>query len=215
MGELAVCVDRWEGSLVERVRGGERPWSPYEVVDGHEAELRAVSQPGVIPQGYISGRQAQLACVASGKRLCSAEEWERACRGPAHTTFPYGAKRISHACNDDVRPVHPVAAVALELGLPREQWWREAMNLPMINQLAHTLTKAGERTACTNAYEVYDMVGNLHEWIDDPEGTFRGGFYMDTTQNGDGCAYATTAHGFRYHDYSTGFRCCMDADRIE
>jgi hypothetical protein len=59
------------------------------------------------------------------------------------------------------------------------------------------------------------MVGNLHEWIEDPEGTFRGGFYMDTLINGEGCDYATTAHSKKYHDYSTGFRCCMDADAVE
>jgi hypothetical protein len=34
-------------------------------------------------------------------------------------------------------------------------------------------------------------------------------------QNGEGCTYATSAHAFDYHDYSTGFRCCMDPDPIE
>ena len=59
------------------------------------------------------------------------------------------------------------------------------------------------------------MVGNLHEWIEDPRGTFRGGFYLDTRHNGEGCTYATTAHSVKYHDYSTGFRCCLDADTVE
>ena len=54
------------------------------------------------------------------------------------------------------------------------------------------------------------MVGNLHEWVADPKGTFMGGFFMDTFQNGEGCEYRTTAHGFDYHDYSTGFRCCAE-----
>jgi formylglycine-generating enzyme len=85
----------------------------------------------------------------------------------------------------------------------------------MINQLPDTLLPTGERSECTNAYGVYDMVGNLHEWVDDADGTFRGGYYMDTTKNGDGCSYQTTAHDFTYHDYSTGFRCCMDAERVE
>ena len=47
------------------------------------------------------------------------------------------------------------------------------------------------------------------------DGTFRGGYYMDTTKNGEGCSYRTTAHDFAYHDYSTGFRCCMDPERVE
>ena len=64
----------------------------------------------------------------------------------------------------------------------------------------------------TNAYGVFDMVGNLHEWVDDPDGTFQGGYYLDTHINGDGCYYRTTFHAMSYYDYSTGFRCCADVD---
>jgi hypothetical protein len=53
-------------------------------------------------------------------------------------------------------------------------------------------------------------MGNLHEWIADPRGTFKGAFYVDTVINGDGCRYTTTAHNNQYWDYSTGFRCCAD-----
>jgi formylglycine-generating enzyme len=211
-----VCIDRWEASLVERVPGGlERSWSPYVPVDGHEIWIRAVSRPDAIPQGYISGKQAQAACMASGKRLCTSDEWERSCRGPATTPFPYGRARRAGACNDDSRSRHPVAEAGLALGIARSDLWREGMNQPLINQLPGTLLATGERAECTNEYGIFDMVGNLHEWIDDPDGTFRGGYYMDTSHNGEGCAYATTAHDFSYHDYSTGFRCCADPERIE
>jgi len=211
-----VCVDRWEASLVERRPSGEvSAWSPFYPVDGHEAVVRAVSRPGVIPQGYISGEQAQRACQASGKRLCAADEWERACRGPNHTRFPYGDERKSRVCNDDIRGAHPVVEVALRLGIPDERRWTEGMNQPLINQLPDSLFETGMRAECTNEYGVFDMVGNLHEWVEDRDGTFRGGFYMDTSLNGEGCSYQTTAHDFRYHDYSTGFRCCMDPDRVE
>ena len=56
------------------------------------------------------------------------------------------------------------------------------------------------------------MVGNLHEWVADPSGTFYGGYYQDVSSkgHGEGCGYLTTAHEARYHDYSTGFRCCAD-----
>ena len=57
---------------------------------------------------------------------------------------------------------------------------------------------------------MHDLHGNLHEWIDDASGIFRGGFYVDASINGAGCSYRTTAHTFGYHDYSTGFRCCAD-----
>jgi formylglycine-generating enzyme len=213
--EDRVCVDRWEATIVERIPGNERPWSPFLAVDGHESSVRAVSRPGGVPQAYISGEQASRACRGSGKRLCRADEWEAACRGPAKTTFPYGSERRAGACNDDIRSVHPVSEIAQLLGVKRDDMWRDMMNSPLINQLEGGLLPTGERQFCTNGYGVYDMVGNLHEWIDDPEGTFRGGYYMDTTRNGDGCTYDTTAHDFTYHDYSTGFRCCLTPDPIE
>ncbi len=211
-----VCVDRWEGSIVESVPGSaERLWSPYVPIDGHESSVRAVSRPGVVPQGYISGKQAEGACRASGKRLCSSGEWQNACRGPEQTQFPYGADRRAGACNDDIRSVHPVPEAGILLGITRGSLWSEGMNQAIINQLPDTLLPTGDRAECTNGYGVFDMVGNLHEWVDDPDGTFRGGYYMDTSHNGEGCAYATTAHDFTYHDYSTGFRCCMDPDAVE
>jgi len=211
-----VCVDRWESSLIQMLPGGvERPWSPFEALKGHAGLLRAQSKKGVKPQGYISGVDAQRACNVAGKRLCTAREWVAACRGPQRTMYPYGSLRRKKACNDDSRAEHPVAEVTKRLGLPVDQMWYESMGHPMINQLENTLRTAGERAECTNEYGAYDMVGNLHEWIEDLSGTFRGGFYMDTIVNGEGCNYATTAHSFKYHDYSTGFRCCMDADAVE
>jgi hypothetical protein len=52
------------------------------------------------------------------------------------------------------------------------------------------------------------MVGNLHEWTSSPGGTMRGGYFLDVKKNGTACEYKTTAHNRKYHDYSTGFRCC-------
>lgn len=208
----AACIDRWEASLVQvDADGSERDWSPFVGFKRGEVRVRAVSRPGVVPQGYISGVQAEDACRASGKRLCTASEWDTACRGPQRTVYPYGDSRQPHTCNDDGRPSHPVADVTARYHLPEGQLWRRNMVHPMINQLPDTLLPTGDRAECTNGFGVFDMVGNLHEWIADPDGTFRGGFYMDTRNNGEGCLYATTAHGKQYHDYSTGFRCCSDA----
>ena len=61
--EDRVCVDKWEATLVERFDGGERAWSPFLAIDGHENRMRAVSRAGVVPQAYISGDQAARACL--------------------------------------------------------------------------------------------------------------------------------------------------------
>ena len=50
------------------------------------------------------------------------------------------------------------------------------------------------------------MVGNLDEWIDDPDGTFVGGFYSRGTR--EGCDSIIEVHDYTYYDYSLGVRCC-------
>jgi formylglycine-generating enzyme required for sulfatase activity len=191
-----VCVDRWEGSLVD--------WSPYEVPEGGEV---AQSVEGVAPQGYISGEMAESACEAAGKRLCTPEEWRRACQGPDGFTYPYGNVYDANACNDSCGE-HPIISY---WGDDPNEWDSEHMNAPGINQQPDTLDATGANPACMTAEGIFDMHGNLHEWVMDTEGTFQGGFYADGSINGPGCLYTTTAHSFSYHDYSTGFRCCKDA----
>jgi hypothetical protein len=203
------CVDRYEASLVEVLgNGDERAWSPFAPVEGHS--VRAVSEPGVIPQGYISEIQAKEACGRSGKRLCKPAEWRKACMGPEKTTYGYGEANEPGRCNDSGRsPVVATYGRTGDMG-DRHQWNWDHMNDPSLNQMDETLTKTGSHEGCTNGYGVYDMVGNLHEWVADPRGTFQGGYYQDTHLNGDGCTYKTMAHAAWYHDYSTGFRCCSD-----
>jgi hypothetical protein len=212
------CIDRYEASLVRKSAGGSlEPWPGNQPVDGSEAEVVAVSRRGDKPQGYISGAQAALACEHARKRLCEPEEWVSACRGPEHTRYPYGDTRRAGVCNDRFERLtgHPVTRLARENKARGEKsaklWTPKFMNDPRLHELPETVAPSGAFPACTNGYGVLDMVGNLHEWVADPKGTFLGGFFMDTFQNGEGCEYRTRAHGFDYHDYSTGFRCCADA----
>jgi hypothetical protein len=200
------CIDRWEDSLVEMLPNGEeRAASPFEPVG--TKRVRAVSVAGVYPQGYISAIEASRACGASGKRLCRMNEWRKACRGPEKHTYGYADRRVPGTCNDRGR--NPVIAL-----YGRGRWNWSTMNQPVLNQLENTLSKTGDHEGCTNGFGVFDMVGNLHEWVADPNGTFYGGYYQDVASrgHGEGCGYETTAHEARYHDYSTGFRCCAELD---
>ncbi|MEZ4384077.1 MAG: SUMF1/EgtB/PvdO family nonheme iron enzyme [Nannocystaceae bacterium] len=200
----AFCVDRWEAALVEVLPGDTLgPWSPYLNPAG--ASVRAVSAPGLVPQGYISQVQASAACVAAGKRLCSDAEWLRACRGAAMRVYPYGDDAEPGACND-ARTCHP----AIQYFETTDDWIWSELGHPCLNQLPAGLDPAGANPGCESDDGLFDMMGNLHEWTDDPNGTFRGGFYVDTKINGPGCLYVTTAHNTQHWDYSTGFRCCAD-----
>jgi hypothetical protein len=200
------CIDRYEGSLVERVEGGPvQPWPPFAppaAQDGHV--LLAQSVPGVVPQAYISAAQAALACGAVGKRLCQPVEWRAACGGSQGTAYPYGPTRVTGKCHDTgVAPMLVFHAAEMKKG-----WGPLELNDPRLDQLEGTVAKTGAFPECVNDYGVYDMVGNLHEWTADPHGTFQGGFWLDTDLHGEACAYRTIAHDYGYHDYSTGCRCC-------
>ena len=200
------CIDTWEASCDEL--GGGAQWSPFDAVDGVDVVAR--SEVGVPPQGYISGDQAEAACEAAGKRLCTSDEWLLACQGPSELTWPYGDQHQPGVCNDDYSG-HPV----VDYFGSSEAWvWSYAsMNDPGINQQPGTLAATGDHAGCVSAFGVFDLVGNLHEWVADSDGVFRGGFYVDVEINGPGCTYRTSAHGRDYHDYSTGFRCCAEPSR--
>jgi hypothetical protein len=200
------CIDRYEASLVEvNEHAALREHSPYVGVAGLRVIAR--SRRGVIPQGYISRDEAEVACRRAKKRLCSDDEWLTACRGPRAMRYPYGDEAKPGYCNDSgLSPLRRLFNA--EAG---QIFDFDHMNDPRLNQLSGTLAKSGSFARCRSAFGVWDMVGNLHEWTAAPQGTFRGGYYLDTHLNGEGCEYRTTRHSPRYHDYSTGFRCCASA----
>ncbi|MEO7091649.1 MAG: SUMF1/EgtB/PvdO family nonheme iron enzyme [Polyangiales bacterium] len=209
------CVDRYEASIVVAdASGKETSWSPYYPPPSDGRKYRAVSLRNAVPQGYVSGEQSQAACASSGKRLCTNTEWLRACRGPSGFTYPYGNTRRDGVCND-ARSLHP----AVQCFGTGASWIYSELDYAGIGQQADTVDRTGENAGCVTTDGLYDMMGNLHEWIyDDPSKygspvkaiDFRGGFYVDTKLNGEGCLYQTTAHTFGHWDYSTGFRCCAD-----
>jgi sulfatase modifying factor 1 len=198
------CIDRYEASLVLiDADAASSSWSPY--VNPAARGVRAVSIAGAVPQAYIGQLQADAACGAAGKRLCTDAEWLRACRGSSTWTYPYGELRQPGTCND-TRALNPVVQY---FGSTDPSVFAHSDNA-CIDQQADTVRPAGSLAACVTPEGVYDMMGNLNEWTADPAGTFRGGFFVDTTLNGNGCLYATTAHDVLHWDYSTGFRCCAD-----
>jgi sulfatase modifying factor 1 len=197
----ALCIDRYEAHLVDIEDGEPRPWSPFR--SPGDRAVRAASVEGAVPQGYINGVQAGRACAAASKRLCTNDEWLRACQGPQGRTYPYGNARQDGVCNDS-RAQHP----AVEYFGTSADWIFSELDHPCLNQLPDGLAPTGQHPGCATAEGAFDMMGNLHEWTSDPAGTFRGGFYVDTRRNGEGCLYRTTAHDVNHWDYSTGFRCC-------
>jgi sulfatase modifying factor 1 len=205
-----VCVDRYEASVVERAPDGMLlPHAPNQpLADDHAYVAR--SAVGVVPQAYVTGAQALAACRHAGKRLCEPVEWRAACGGSEGYAFPYGPDRVPGRCHDSgANPMLFYHADTQSRG-----WGPLELNDPRNIELDGTLAKTGAFPQCVNDFGLYDMVGNLHEWTADPNGTFQGGYWLDTSLHGEGCAYRTIAHPFEYRDYSIGFRCCADPEQV-
>jgi formylglycine-generating enzyme required for sulfatase activity len=230
----AACIDRWEAHLVEHRPNGERPRHPHYLRPEPGVAYEAHSEPGVFPQAYISRDESAAACAAVGKRLCTRSEWQRACRhrgsGPAAGIYPYGDRWEANRCNDDKPHL-----LTLRFGADPSRWRYAQFNDPSLDQEPGFLAKTGAYAGCVGDLGVYDLVGNLHEWVSDTadrafearlrnEGitrsfqwwspgnaVFMGGFYSTHGELGPGCTFTTIAHDAGYHDYSTGFRCCADA----
>ena len=176
---------------------------------GEVHEPRAVSLPGEVPHGYMSGVLAELACKNAGKRLCTSEEWVTACQGQEGRKFPYGNEYIPGRCNVS-RSAHPAATLHGNASIGHTD--------PRLNAVQDNgkplLRRTGATPSCKSQWGedgVYDMVGNLDEWVDEPDGAFLGGFFSRSTR--EGCEARVSSHPPEYWDYSLGVRCCKSASQ--
>lgn len=216
------CIDRWEAHLLDLDSGRPHPHHARLRVGGRYA---ARSAPGVFPQAYIHRGDAAAACERAGKRLCRAREWHRACQGVDGAAYPYGPDATAGRCN--VGKPHLLRKL---FGAGVKYTYDAHYNSPRLALEPGFLARTGEYAGCVNERGLFDMVGNLHEWVADDvsaglrrqipleygdhqlgprgNGVFMGGYLSSRDEHGRGCSYATTAHKPDYHDYSTGFRCC-------
>lgn len=167
---------------------------------------RARSLRSVLPAGYLSRGLAEAACKNAGKRLCRRDEWVQACRGQDDTQFPYGPEYQDGVCNVH-RKSHPARLIH---GDASRNHLDPRLGLAADDE-GPLLHRTGETPACMSRWGadgVYDMVGNLDEWIAEPTGSFLGGFYSRGTKAG--CSASIDSHDPGYLDYSLGTRCCQD-----
>jgi hypothetical protein len=172
-----------------------------------EFEPVAVSRPNAVPNGYVSGVNAEKACRNASKRLCRHAEWVLACEGEKQQRYPYGAEYKQGACNI-FRALHPAGALHDDVTIghldPRLNLVKEPNGDPL-------LRRTGATQACKSVWgddAAWDMNGNLDEWVEDDKGRFDGGFFSRSKR--EGCEQSVTAHRKDYFDYSTGVRCCAD-----
>jgi len=144
------------------------------------------NRKGEWARSRVSFTEAAALCAEQSKRLCTEIEWERACKGPEQSLYPYGWNYRANQCN-----------TKNTFGNPRK------------------VDTSGQYATCTNAWKVFDMSGNISEWtagrLNDQKSDrmIRGGSFKSSDW-GSRCTYRKNRLP-NYRDDSLGFRCCQNS----
>jgi formylglycine-generating enzyme required for sulfatase activity len=126
----------------------------------------------------ISFEDAQKACSAQGKHLCTTQEWQAACSSEKNE-YPYGKKFEKDQCNT--------------IG-----------NVYVKNKIA----PSGEFAKCAGSSGVVDMSGNVAEWVNTgKQGPYVYGGSWQNGKDESRCDSRIQLQNGRKYFY-VGFRCC-------
>jgi hypothetical protein len=144
---------------------------------------RACSRAGVQPWTLVSYPAAMAACAASGKRLCTGDEWQRACAGPGSLAYPYGAQYDATRCNGADRTTDPAIVATGSMPMCRD-----------------------------NTANILDLSGNVKEWVNTQGSSagiyeIRGGSF-ESPQLGLTCQTTLSQAESTSVLPGLGFRCC-------
>lgn len=143
---------------------------------------------GALPATMVSFQQAEAACAAEKKRLCSGVEWAAACQ------------RLSDRRGCNVGTKSSVADSDLYLRRPE--------NVPAA-LAAIDRRRSNTPAGCVTESGVHNLLGNLREWVDShvesSSGALRGGAHGEPIWScSRSLRIGDRAQGFP----NAGFRCC-------
>ncbi len=170
-------------------------------------QFEAPNLRGAKPFVMKSFNAAKKWCGERNKRPCSEQEWETACEGPELRPLAYGWRVDTALCNSnkswrafDVKKLYSEGAdAAREI----EHLWQGS--------------PSGAYAACSSTFGIYDMMGNVEEWVATRRGrkfpgALMGGFWAKPWT---GCRGTNDAHEPSFTFYETGFRCCADPGTLD
>lgn len=166
------------------------------------------NQAGALPRTLTSWEEARASCTSVGKHLCTEAEWSFACEGEAMRPYVYGYERDPTACNFD-RPYRPrTFEFAKWDACQADDACRAAFEA--IDQRV----PSGSSPRCVNAEGVFDLNGNVNEWVvrTDQKSPHRSGIkggWWGPVRNR--CGPTVGFHDEGDWGYEVGFRCCGDA----
>lgn len=140
---------------------------------------------GAKPVTGVSWAQADQMCKKKGKRLCTEEEWEFACKGRGNLSFPYGNAFDPEACNSQ-----NADGEGREVGV------------------------SGAFAKCFSPFGVADLSGNVSEWTASRwadgvgDRTYKGGSASRPNWAVRCASRSNLPPGSSKGDL--GFRCCAD-----
>lgn len=146
-------------------------------------KFEAPNMDGEFPMVMQSAIGGQAWCNERGKRLCTEDEWETACR----------LSNINE-CNND------------KTWIP---WSFSTSNpWPEVKRLWQG-SRAGGYGSCRTFTGIHDLIGNVEEWTVSRKGrdwpfTLKGGFWAKKSS----CSASNDAHEPTFMFYESGVRCC-------
>jgi formylglycine-generating enzyme required for sulfatase activity len=166
------------------------------------------NQKGELPALLISWLDARKECEKIGKRLCTEDEYNFACEGEAMLPYTYGYVRDATKCNID-KPYRKREKKLLK--------YASCLKKPECKQELEKLDQrlpTGSMPACVSPFGVYDLNGNINEWVFRPKekppnrSGLKGGWWGPVRGR---CRPTVGFHKEEDYGYEEGFRCCKDA----
>ncbi len=166
------------------------------------------NQKGELPALLMSWVDARKMCEDKGKRLCTEEEFNFACEGEAMLPYTYGYERDATRCNID-KPYRKREHKLFK--------YNSCMKKPQCKAELEKLDQrlpTGSMPACVSPFGVYDLNGNINEWVVRPKektpnrSGLKGGWWGPVRGR---CRPTVGFHKEEDYGYEEGFRCCKDA----
>ncbi len=163
-------------------------------VEAYPGDVTAPAEPApacsvmfVRPWHSVTWAAAGAACEKAGFRLCKAAELLRACGGPDGRRWTFGGTFNDRACN--LRQVYMAPGAAQPSEAP-----------------------CGGFEDCVSAEGVYDLTGNLWEWVQERPDYVGAGWRLIAEQHRDEDLVCTAAISSTpdFDSTDVGFRCCRD-----